>query len=537
MPKLTGEEFLNLSTTMAVKSNYGSSSKGYRPSRQEAKARLESKSSSSGDKIGRRGKYKPSKSAVGLTSTAKGVSTMMSSAKVQVDGGKSKSSPLSVGAALGSHHGHSPGGGGGIGLGGRTSPGSHVDASAPTAIDKLTNIADQRIEILNRVEAMTVEYGDGSEEWETKNEKSATEGDEGNQARQKGKLTGGGDQTKSLRTNIGNAIDAALELQSMNGATKESLNSLLDWFFDLRSLDASDDIDGDEAGKVFEQDAQGLLKGAEDVAGFLKENKKVVGKVGNSLQKILKDARRNILEKSQKLTASLTNMSRMKDVDLKRMERDLTAAQEGLEKINKVNVNMEKTLKSQALMLNQVGTSRKKEQKDWEELSRDFSDRVVHLEKLLAHESSKSKMMEQILRAGGLELHMEIKDAEADDGGGNEGEDDESKAHIEKMLSMINDLKDQVQSKDLELSTERRKFEAEMSKMQSSLKMVENSQIENGKAMLGEIDEFKQKFIKEMGEEVQKKDDIINKMREQHEAQLTRMRDLLAEAESVSISC
>lgn len=49
--------------------------------------------------------------------------------------------------------------------------------------------------------------------------------------------------------------------------------------------------------------------------------------------------------------------------------------------------------------------------------------------------------------------------------------------------------------------------------------------------MLQEIDEFKKKFIEEMSAEAARKDADMKEVADKYEAQITRMRDLLKEAE------
>ena len=80
--------------------------------------------------------------------------------------------------------------------------------------------------------------------------------------------------------------------------------------------------------------------------------------------------------------------------------------------------------------------SQHKNESGWADLSRTFSEKIIHLEKLLAQESSKAKMMEQILRSGGLELQMELKNKE--NGGEQETDiDNEDREYTQKVRRAI----------------------------------------------------------------------------------------------------
>ena len=87
-----------------------------------------------------------------------------------------------------------------------------------------------------------------------------------------------------------------------------------------------------------------------------------------------------------------------------------------LDQLTTFNTNLERRYRTADSRASQLDSTRQKDLTDWSELSTDFSERIIHLEKLLAQECSKGKMMEQILRSGGLELAME-KQKEGEEGG------------------------------------------------------------------------------------------------------------------------
>ncbi|GMH76173.1 hypothetical protein TL16_g06995 [Triparma laevis f. inornata] len=339
------------------------------------------------------------------------------------------------------------------------------------------------------------------------------------------------DETAELRTNIGFAIEHAMSLQQMNEAEKGSLNSLLDWFFELRQLEQekADEFNSDE-GQLFKEDNSGLIMEAAETVSFLRNNKKTVDGVAVTLKKIIADIHKIHEDTTKAVTNELNTKVRMKDIDISQMKRSLLDAELSVNKLEKNNSNMEKRMRSTDMRVQTMEDSKHRNESGWADLSRTFSEKIIHLEKLLAQESSKAKMMEQILRSGGLELQMELKNKEKN-GDQQSDDDEEDKEYMAKLLSKVNDLADQLQSKNLEVNAINRKSAADIAKLQSTVKITEAKSIEKGKMMLQEIDEFKKKFIEEMSAEAARKDADMKEVADKYEAQITRMRDLLKEAE------
>ncbi|GMH82868.1 hypothetical protein TrVE_jg2147 [Triparma verrucosa] len=339
------------------------------------------------------------------------------------------------------------------------------------------------------------------------------------------------DETAELRTNIGFAIEHAMSLQQMNEAEKGSLNSLLDWFFELRTLEQekADEFNNDE-GQMFKEDNTGLIMEAAETVSFLRNNKKTVDNVAVTLKKIIADIHKIHEDTTKAVTNELNTKVRMKDIDISQMKRALFDAELSVNKLEKINSNMDKRMRSTDMRVQTMEDSKHKNESGWADLSRTFSEKIIHLEKLLAQESSKAKMMEQILRSGGLELQMELKNKE--NGGEQETDiDNEDREYTQKLLSQVNELADQLQAKNLEINALNRKNAADLAKLQSSVKITEARALEKSKLMLQEIDDFKKKFILEMNQEAVKKDEQMKEAAEKYEQQITRMRDMLKDAE------
>ena len=83
----------------------------------------------------------------------------------------------------------------------------------------------------------------------------------------------------------------------------------------------------------------------------------------------------------------------------------------------------------------------------------------------------------------------------------------------------------------MEINALNRKSAADLAKLQSSVKITEARALEKSKLMLQEIDDFKKKFILEMKQEAAKKDEQMKEAAEKYEQQITRMRDMLKDAE------
>ena len=407
-----------------------------------------------------------------------------------------------------------------------TYPFTHLHAhthsgAGSSGLDALTALADQKEAILSRVEDMTLEYTEPPPINDTM-PPSITNASLPIQKR---------DETGELRTHIGKAIDRSVEMAQLNNSQRTSLNSLLDWFFELRNLEQekSDEFNSNE-GQLFKEDNTQLIKDATETVIYLRENKKTVNSVTSTLKKILADVHKIHEDAAKAITLDLTTKVRMKDIDISKMNRQIKEAEEGVERLTKINSNMDKSMRSTDMRIQWLESSKHKNESGWADLSRTFSEKIVYLEKALAQESSKAKMMEQILREGGLELQMELKKKENGEGAVEEESDDDKETTM-KLLSKIDTLADQVQSKDLEINAMKREFTARRTKLEATIKINEAKAIEKGKLMLTEIDDFKKKFIEDMQIEGATKDAKMKGQAEDFEKQVTRMRDLLKEGE------
>ena len=94
--------------------------------------------------------------------------------------------------------------------------------------------------------------------------------------------------------------------------------------------------------------------------------------------------------------------------------------------------------------------------------------------------SRRVELPEAPLRSGGLELQMELKNKEKN-GDQQSDDDEEDKEYMAKLLSKVNDLADQLQSKNLEINAINRKSAADIAKLQSTVKITEAKSIEKGK--------------------------------------------------------
>ena len=250
-----------------------------------------------------------------------------------------------------------------------------------------------------------------------------------------------------------------------------------------------------------------------------------------TLKKILADVHKIHEDAAKAITLDLNTKVRMKDIDIANMKRELKEAGEGVERLTKINSNMDKSMRSTDMRVQWLENSKHKNESGWADLSRTFSEKIVYLEKALAQEASKAKMMEQILREGGLELQMELKKKENGANSADEEDDEAERETTMKLLSKIDSLSDQVQAKQLEINAMKREFSAAKAKLESTIKIKEAKAIEKGKLMLQEIDEFKKKFIGEMNAEGASKDAKMKEQEEGFEKQVTRMREMLKEAE------
>ena len=119
-------------------------------------------------------------------------------------------------------------------------------------MDKLTNIASQKREILERVESLTEAFSvvkknaDGSVYIDA-NALKVGFSSKSNNANPSNNNQSPTTEIKpaNLRENLSNIITLAGESQQINKESTESLTTLLDWFFDLRALDEGDDITQD----------------------------------------------------------------------------------------------------------------------------------------------------------------------------------------------------------------------------------------------------------------------------------------------------
>jgi len=143
------------------------------------------------------------------------------------------------------------------------------------------------------------------------------------------------DATMALRTNIANAIDSTMALTNMNSEHKKSLNSLLDWFFTLRTMDEIDDIDSDMS-QVFKIEPTQLIREGAETAEFLQENKRVVGKVKDSLHNIVQIMVNKYAEHTQEVTSKLRAQHKTKDNHMRDMAIQLREAVKNLEQVRMV---------------------------------------------------------------------------------------------------------------------------------------------------------------------------------------------------------
>ena len=130
-----------------------------------------------------------------------------------------------------------------IGRNGNTSPTTVNDSYNPV------NIAEQKAQILSRVETITMEYAI-----------PASNPDSG--GNEKGTDQAGNTASSDLRTHLSSVISLAAEAGEVIDQEKEKLTSLLDWFFETRSVWESDNPNEDPEA-ILKQDASFLLKVSE----------------------------------------------------------------------------------------------------------------------------------------------------------------------------------------------------------------------------------------------------------------------------------
>ena len=166
------------------------------------------------------------------------------------------------------------------------------DPNAKTSVELLTNISSQKASILDRVETLTREYSDSPPEApETSSNSSTSYRNSSSTSNNPTKEP----STEDLRSNIANAINLALDSQRLSvlqkvcsnsgihtsttektniiihslGAAQDALNNVMDWFDELRRLDASDDVQADTS-VIFNDDTPSLLQDTEESRVFLK---------------------------------------------------------------------------------------------------------------------------------------------------------------------------------------------------------------------------------------------------------------------------
>ena len=138
-----------------------------------------------------------------------------------------------------------------------------------------------------------------------------------------------------------------MSLQQMNEAEKGSLISLLDWFFELRTLEQekADEFNNDE-GQMFKEDNTGLIMEAAETVSFLRNSKKTVDNVAVTLKKIIADIHKIHEDTTKAVTNELNTKVRMKDIDISQMKRALFDAELSVNKLEKINSNMDKRMRS-----------------------------------------------------------------------------------------------------------------------------------------------------------------------------------------------
>ena len=264
---------------------------------------------------------------------------------------------------------------------------------------------------------------------------------------------------------------------------------------------------------------------------YLQTNTKVVSSVASKLSKLLADFNEQSDTHTKEITSNLTSTIKKKDSDIRRMRTTVIEAQDLMEKVTKDNGIFEKTVKHQDVKYKHLDTMRRKEITEWQGLSNDFASRITHLEKLLAQSETTSKMMEQILRASGLELQMELK-KEGHSEHQEEEDDDDTPAHMQKLMLKINDLADKLQAKEMELAGIARQHSGEMAKAASANALQMKSVKEREEFLMKELEDYKERVQTAMEEERKKMQMANEKEMKIVQSQLEEMRQRVDAAEA-----
>ena len=136
------------------------------------------------------------------------------------------------------------------------------DPNAKTGVELLTGIRSQKDDILKKVDNLTKAFDEDN----NSSAEPQTQSPSGTASR---------GSTVQLRDNIANAINMAMSSQKISVLQKDSLNSILDWFDELRNTDGKYNPEAD-TDIIFNDSASNLIADTETSKEFLKDNTNVV---------------------------------------------------------------------------------------------------------------------------------------------------------------------------------------------------------------------------------------------------------------------